>query len=80
MARTSEPHSASSQFFINVADNQFLDFSSETAQGWGYCAFGKVTQGMDIVDKIKAVPTGSKMGHGDVPVKDVSIESVVVNN
>jgi peptidyl-prolyl cis-trans isomerase B (cyclophilin B) len=74
MARTPDPHSASSQFFINVADNEFLNFSSPTSQGWGYCVFGKVTDGTDVVDKIRQVKTGNKAGHQDVPVEDVVIE------
>jgi peptidyl-prolyl cis-trans isomerase B (cyclophilin B) len=74
MARTPNPHSASSQFFINVADNDFLNFSSPTAQGWGYCVFGKVVAGTDVVDRIKKVKTGSKAGHQDVPVEDVVIQ------
>ena len=79
MARTNEPHSASSQFFINVKDNGFLDFKSETAQGWGYCVFGKVSAGMDVVNKIKGVKTGQKGYHSDVPVEDVVITNVSVN-
>ncbi|MEX1058348.1 MAG: peptidylprolyl isomerase [Natronospirillum sp.] len=78
MARTMDPHSASNQFFINVSDNSFLNFSSETMEGWGYAAFGKVTDGMDVVNQIKAVKTGSKGGHQDVPVEDVVIESLTV--
>ncbi len=78
MARTSDPHSASSQFFINVKDNDFLNFSSESAQGWGYCVFGKVVSGMDVVDKIKAVKTSSQAGHQDVPMHPVVIEDVKV--
>ena len=78
MARTSAPHSASSQFFINIADNDFLNFSSPTAQGWGYCVFGKVSAGTEVVDKIRQVKTGSKSGHQDVPVKDVIIERAEV--
>ncbi len=74
MARTPDPHSASSQFFINVGNNDFLNFSSETPRGWGYCVFGKVVEGKDVVDKIKGVKTGNKMGHQDVPVDDVIIE------
>ena len=74
MARTQDPHSASAQFFINVADNEFLDFRSPTTQGWGYCVFGKVVDGMDVVDKIKGVKTGSKGFHQDVPADDVLIE------
>ncbi|MBI3147203.1 MAG: peptidyl-prolyl cis-trans isomerase [Betaproteobacteria bacterium] len=71
MARTPDPHSASSQFFINVADNAFLDFRNATPQGWGYCVFGKVTAGMDVIDQIRGVKTGSRSGHQDVPVDDV---------
>ncbi len=78
MARTSDPHSATAQFFINVKDNDFLNFKSETAQGWGYCVFGKVSDGMDVVNKIKAVKTGSKGGHQDVPVESITITSVTV--
>jgi peptidyl-prolyl cis-trans isomerase B (cyclophilin B) len=74
MARTSEPHSASSQFFINIANNDFLNFSSESVRGWGYCVFGKVVEGKDVVDKIKGVATGNKGGHQDVPAEDVIIE------
>ena len=74
MARTSEPHSASAQFFINVADNAFLDHTAPNPQGWGYCVFGKVTAGTEVVDKIKSVKTGSKGMHQDVPVVDVIIE------
>ena len=74
MARTSDPHSASSQFFINVADNDFLNFSAPTSQGWGYCVFGKVVEGMEVVDKIAKVKTGSRAGQQDVPVYDVVIE------
>ncbi len=74
MARTQDPHSASAQFFINVADNDFLDFRAPTAQGWGYCVFGRVTEGMDTVDAIKAVKTGASGFHQDVPKEDVVIE------
>ncbi len=74
MARTGEPHSASSQFFINVKDNKMLDFKQKTAQGWGYCVFGKVIGGMDVVEKIKAVKTTSRDGYDDVPVEPVVIE------
>lgn len=74
MARTSAPHSASAQFFINVANNGFLNYSAPTPQGFGYCVFGKVTEGQDVVDKIKKVKTGNKAGHQDVPVDDVIIE------
>jgi peptidyl-prolyl cis-trans isomerase B (cyclophilin B) len=78
MARTSDPHSASSQFFINVKDNDFLNFTAETPNGWGYCVFGKVTAGMDVIDKIKKVPTGNSHGHQDVPKEPVVIEKVIV--
>ena len=74
MARTNDPHSATCQFFINIADNDFLNFSSETASGWGYCVFGEVVEGMDVVDEIKKVATGRNAGHSDVPVKPVVIE------
>ena len=74
MARTSAPHSASSQFFINVADNDFLNHTSPTGSGWGYCVFGKVTAGMDVIDKIKQVATTNRKGHQDVPVENVVIE------
>jgi peptidyl-prolyl cis-trans isomerase B (cyclophilin B) len=74
MARTQDPHSASAQFFINVANNDFLDFRAPTADDWGYCVFGKVVDGMDVVDKIKSVKTGSKGFHQDVPADDVLIE------
>lgn len=73
MARTSEPHSASAQFFINVKDNTFLNHSEPTAQGWGYCVFGQVVEGRDVVDKIKRVATGSRGFHQDVPAEDVLI-------
>ena len=78
MARTNDPHSATAQFFINVNDNDFLNHSSPTPQGWGYAVFGKVVEGMDIVEKIKKVKTGSKGFHQDVPVDDVVIEKAVV--
>ncbi|RSS80950.1 peptidylprolyl isomerase [Streptomyces sp. WAC06614] len=74
MARTSAPHSATSQFFINTADNAFLDFTSETMQGFGYAVFGAVTEGQDVVDSIAAVKTGRAGGHADVPVEPVVIE------
>ena len=74
MARTSDPHSATAQFFINVADNDFLNFKAPNANGWGYCVFGKVVEGMDVVDSIKAVKTGSAGFHQDVPKEDVIIE------
>jgi peptidyl-prolyl cis-trans isomerase B (cyclophilin B) len=73
MARTSDPHSATAQFFINVADNGFLNHSAPSAQGWGYCVFGKVVDGFDVVDKIKAVPTVRYGMHQDVPETDVVI-------
>jgi peptidyl-prolyl cis-trans isomerase B (cyclophilin B) len=77
MARTSDPHSATAQFFINVADNAFLDYKGPSAQGWGYCVFGKVVQGTDVVDKIEAVATGSAGMHQDVPKDDVLITKAV---
>ncbi len=73
MARTNDPHSASSQFFINVANNAFLNFKSETVEGFGYCAFGKVTEGMDIILKMSEAATTNRAGHGDVPVEDIYI-------
>ncbi len=76
MARTSDPNSATSQFFINLKDNDFLNFSSETMQGWGYAVFGKVIDGIDVVDKIAAVATGNKGGHQDVPLETIEIRSV----
>ena len=78
MARTNDPHSATAQFFINVGDNEFLNHSSPSPQGWGYAVFGKVVEGLDIVDKIRKVKTGSKGFHQDVPVDDVVIEKAVV--
>ena len=78
MARTAEPHSATSQFFINVSDNFFLDHRGKTAQGWGYAVFGKVVDGMDVVNKIKSCQTASRAGHQDVPVDDIIIESTDV--
>lgn len=78
MARTPDPHSASSQFFINVGDNGFLDFRAANAQGYGYCVFGKVTEGQDVVDRIRKVRTGSRAGHQDVPVENVVIERAEV--
>jgi peptidyl-prolyl cis-trans isomerase B (cyclophilin B) len=77
MARTSDPHSATAQFFINVSDNGFLDHTAPSGQGWGYAVFGKVIAGTDVVDKIAAVKTGSKGGHGDVPKDDVVIDKAV---
>lgn len=78
MARTNDPHSAQSQFFINLADNTFLDHKSESVEGWGYCVFGTVTQGMEIVEKIGKVSTGSRGYHDDVPVEEVILESVEI--
>ena len=78
MARTSAPHSATAQFFINVADNGFLNHTAPSAQGWGYAVFGKVIDGKEVVDKIKAVKTGRKGFHDDVPLEDVVIEKAVV--
>jgi peptidyl-prolyl cis-trans isomerase B (cyclophilin B) len=78
MARTSEPHSASAQFFINVADNAFLDYTAATAQGWGYCVFGRVVDGTEVVDRIRKVKTGRSGMHQDVPVEDVVIERAEV--
>ena len=78
MARTSVPDSASSQFFINVGNNDFLNHSAPTSSGWGYCVFGKVIEGMDVVDRIKAVKTTSKSGHQDVPVENITIEKAIV--
>ena len=77
MARTSAPHSATAQFFINATDNTFLDFKSESPQGWGYAVFGRVVAGMDIVDAMERVSTGRKGGHDDVPLQDVVIQRVV---
>jgi peptidyl-prolyl cis-trans isomerase B (cyclophilin B) len=74
MARTSDPHSATAQFFINVVDNAFLDFSSPDSSGWGYCVFGHVIEGFDVVDKIRKVATGNKGFHQDVPKEDIVIE------
>jgi len=78
MARTSDPHSASAQFFINVKDNDFLNHSAPTPQGWGYCVFGKVVEGMDVVDAIKAVPTGNRGPHQNVPTDPIMINEVSV--
>lgn len=80
MARTNDPHSASSQFFVNTVDNPFLDFQSETVQGWGYAVFGQVVEGLETLDAIKKVSTGSRGPHDDVPTKPVVIESVRVLN
>ncbi len=78
MARTNDPHSASAQFFINVANNDFLNHKSPTPQGWGYAVFGKVVGGQEIVDRLKGVATGNRGGHGDVPKADVVLEKAVV--
>jgi peptidyl-prolyl cis-trans isomerase B (cyclophilin B) len=78
MARTPNPDSASSQFFINANDNDFLNFTSPTSQGWGYCVFGKVVEGTEVIDAIIKVKTGSKSGHQDVPLEDVIIERAEV--
>jgi peptidyl-prolyl cis-trans isomerase B (cyclophilin B) len=78
MARTNEPHSASAQFFININDNDFLDHTAPTPQGWGYCVFGKLIAGQDVVDRIKSVKTGKRGSHSDVPVDDVLIERAEV--
>ncbi len=78
MARTSAPHSATAQFFINVADNDFLNHSAPTASGWGYAVFGKVVEGTEVVDQIAASPTGRSGFHDDVPEKDVVIEKVTI--
>lgn len=79
MARTSDPHSATSQFFINVSDNTFLNHKNKTAQGWGYAVFGKVIAGMDVVNKIKQCRTTSRSGHQDVPVDEIIITSTIIN-
>ena len=78
MARTQDPHSATAQFFINVQDNDFLNHTGENMQGWGYAVFGKVTEGEDVLDKIRCVQTGSQAGHQDVPVEPIIIESVTI--
>ena len=78
MARTSDPNSATAQFFINASNNDFLNYTSPTPQGWGYCVFGKIVEGQDVIDKIRKVRTGSKGGHQDVPLEDVVIESAEV--
>ena len=78
MARTQDPHSATAQFFINVQDNDFLNHTGENMQGWGYAVFGKVTDGEDVLDKIRCVATGSQAGHQDVPVEPIIIETVTV--
>lgn len=78
MARTSDPHSATAQFFINVADNEFLNFKSESTQGWGYCVFGKVVDGLDVVDAIRTMKTGNKGFHQNVPVETIAIDKAEV--
>jgi peptidyl-prolyl cis-trans isomerase B (cyclophilin B) len=78
MARTSAPHSATAQFFINAADNEFLNFKSETPQGWGYAVFGRVVSGQDVVDAIEKVRTGNRGGHSDVPLDDVTLTRATV--
>ena len=80
MARTMDPHSATAQFFINVNDNNFLNHTSKDAQGWGYAVFGRVTDGMDVINTIKECRTGSMSGHQDVPEEDIVIESVTVSD
>ena len=77
MARTMDPHPASAQFFINVADNKFLDYPGQ--DGWGYCVFGKVTTGMDVVNEIRGVDTTMRMGHQDVPVDDIIVEQAIID-
>ncbi len=79
MARTGDPHSASSQFFVNVADNGFLNHSGKNMQGWGYAVFGKVVDGMDVIDKIKGTPTGNRAGHQDVPVDGIEITETLIS-
>ena len=78
MARTQDPHSATAQFFINVQDNDFLNHTGENMQGWGYTVFGKITQGEDVLDKIRCVQTGSQGGHQDVPTEPIIIDSISV--
>ncbi|WP_281561712.1 peptidylprolyl isomerase [Thalassomonas sp. RHCl1] len=78
MARTQDPHSASAQFFINLVDNDFLDFKNESVQGWGYCVFGEVTEGMDVVDKMTLVDTGRMGFHDDVPKDEIIIQETIV--
>ena len=80
MARTMDPHSATAQFFINVKDNDFLNHSGKTMQGWGYCVFGRVVEGEEVLEKIRAVPTTSRAGHQDVPVETVIIESATAED
>ena len=78
MARTNDPHSATAQFFINVVDNDFLDFKAPMGQGWGYCVFGEIVEGLDVIDAIKGVRTGNKGFHQDVPLEDVLIEKAEI--
>ena len=78
MARTSDPHSATAQFFINTHDNHFLDFKAETREGWGYCVFGRVVEGMEVIRRIEESPTGTRSGHRDVPIEDIVIERAAV--
>ena len=80
MARTNDPHSATSQFFINLKDNQFLDHTEKSPQGWGYAVFGQVTDGMDVVEAIAAVQTGNAGFHQDVPVEDIVVEKVTITD
>ncbi|MDR5865898.1 peptidylprolyl isomerase [Halomonas koreensis] len=80
MARTQDPHSATAQFFINVADNDFLNHRGKNLQGWGYCVFGEVVEGMDVVERIKAVPTTRRGMHADVPAEDVVIQRAYVRD
>ena len=80
MARTSDPHSASSQFFINVSNNHFLNHSSKTNQGWGYAVFGRVTEGIDTINRIKEVPTGNYMAHQDVPIDAIEILETIIHD
>ncbi len=80
MARTNDPHSASAQFFINLSDNDFLDHKNESTSGWGYCVFGEVVEGMDIVDKMTSVATGRMGFHDDVPKEEIIIEKVIVDD
>jgi peptidyl-prolyl cis-trans isomerase B (cyclophilin B) len=79
MARTGEPHSASSQFFVNVSDNGFLNHSGKNMQGWGYAVFGKIVEGMDVIEHIKGVETGNQGGHGDVPNDPIEITETVIS-
>jgi peptidyl-prolyl cis-trans isomerase B (cyclophilin B) len=79
MARTQEPHSASAQFFINLTDNDFLNFKNESVQGWGYCVFGKVVDGMDVVDKMTTIATGRMGFHDDVPTEEIVITETIVD-